>query len=228
MLSLLPFIITKFAHEIGFRIVGIFIYPLAYILRWKIRDVLYSGHKAYFEQICFTDDKTLPIPKFTLKERLAWLLWLFLDDSPAKDSIVRVRASTYNLSKTYDSALIETAYPFKFIYKYKILRDYWWSSVRNSHVNYFSWIVTGGWTDDKKVISGDYEDLIGNGWAKVGEKWFKQYRNGKYLISVKHKNGKYYPFYQYHSDKWLIAIGKNSGSGRETFTIRKSKPVDSY
>jgi hypothetical protein len=207
-------IFLKIVQEIFFRIVSVFMYPLAYIFRKQIRTYLYIWNGALIKEVTFTDTRNVLKQPMNLKTRFVWLFWIFLDDSPAKDNI--------NLDGTpsYDSSTSRKYYLSDFIYNNRVLRDIWWSFIRNNTVNFVSWNVTGGWKKpiEYTCLLGEYNENIDKSDDNV------YYVPGMYLIRVKHNDGSINSRFTYVGEilghKIGIWMGKSSGSGRFSFSTR--------
>lgn len=203
----------KLLKEIVFRILSIIFFPIAYYFRDEIRTYLYSWDEELIREVTFSDTRNVSVPKMTLVTRLVWFLWLFLDDSPAKDN-------TYNGKPSYDSSCTRKYYPTQWIYDNKILRDTWWSLIRNNSVNYISWNNTGGWKTPLEVetLWGYFDENI----DKSDDNSY--YVPGMYLVRILHNDGSTHSRFTLVSEvfgrKFAFWIGKSSGSGRFSFSMR--------
>lgn len=204
--------------EVGFRISSIIVFPIAYSFRTKIRNHLYAWNENLIKEVTFKDSRFEKVTKMSLKTRLIWFLWLFLDDSPARDNFLP------NGEKSYDSSMTRRYYPYQWIYDTKLFRDIWWSFIRNNSVNYVSWNITGGWIDNiydgksLEVLLGSYNDNIDKSDNNA------YYVPGMYLIRVLHKDGSWNTRFTYVGEifgrKIAIWMGKSKGSGRFSFSAR--------
>jgi hypothetical protein len=204
--------------EVVSRVLSIGGYPLAYILRHKIRDHLYCIDKELVVERSFEDTKNVPLGSFYSKVNWFYFgLWMFLDDSPARDN--------YNEdgSRRYDSSNTRRYYPSDFVYNTRWLRDFWWSFIRNNTVNYVSWTKTTGWQEPLV-----YEELWGKFDLAIDKKDDNSYYvPGMYLINVLHKDGKYHPRFTWVGEvfgyKCAAWMGLSKGSGRFSFSMRVKK-----
>lgn len=187
------------------RELSLFIYPLVYPFRWKIRSYLYGRHKEFFEdRVWSMDGFTVDKPQLSILDRIIMIPWFFLDDSPAKDNISKVNPSGYDESSTWDSSDGISGYPYQFIFNNRVLRDFWWSVMRNNRVNIFSYFrEMGGFSQDSDAI----EVLTGN---VEGTKMFN-------LWNVKHVDGKRYLYLIMNFGSKRCTIGQTEGSGRMAF-----------
>lgn len=205
--------IYELTKEIGFRVLSLVFYPIAYVLRTTIRKALYKWNGDFIKSVTFTDNRP-KTPKIPLYVYPVLFLWLFLDDSPAKDNVDDMRRPRYDSSNT------RRYYPNNFIYNNGILRDFYWSVIRNNSVNFISWSISGGW-----VSPIQYETL----WGKYDERIDKSddnsyYFKGMYFIRVLHKDGTWRTRFTYVGEifgrKIGIWQGESKGSGRFSFSIR--------
>ena len=73
--------------EIGFRVISVLFYPIACILQKQIRNNLYKVNKELVQEWTWKDSRDIEVRDFFKKvNKLYFFLWLFLDDSTAKDS----------------------------------------------------------------------------------------------------------------------------------------------
>ena len=206
-LSVLPIL-----EEIWWRVSALLFYPIAYYNRDKIRKKMYEADLFLVEERTWKDTRDLPVNDFYNKAGyFTFFLWLYLDDSPAKDSF-------YNGKPSYDSSDTRRYYPAQWIYDNKTLRDIWFSGIRNCAVNYKSWTRTGGWVKPTKVYLGKFDEEI----DKNDDNSY--YYEGLYLADILHKNGKVYPYYTYVGNfvgrKTGVWLGRSSGSGRFSMSVR--------
>ena len=143
-------------------------------------------------------------------------MWLFLDDSTAKDSYHSDGSLMWNASDN------DAHYP-KWVLKTKCfwLRVMWWSFIRNNSVNYASWQRTGGWVEPLK-----YNTLWGKFDAKVDKNDNNTYFfEGMYLIRVLQRDGKYHTRFTYVGNflgkKQAVWMGFSQASGRFSFSQRR-------
>ena len=205
--------IYELTKEIGFRVLSLVFYPIAYTFRAQIRASLYKWNESFIKYVTFTDYRPLT-PSIQFRIMPILFLWFFLDDSPAKDNI------NDDGSPSYDSSTSRGYYPSDFVYNNKILRNFWWSCIRNNSVNFISFSITGGW-----VSPIQYETL----WGVYDERIDKSddnsyYVEGMYLIRVLHKDGTWRTRFTYVGEifgrKIGIWQGESKGSGRFSFSIR--------
>lgn len=211
ILTVLQILCIKILQEVFFRATSLVMFPIAYFFRDYIRANLRNKYTSLFVERTWTDTQYIEVPKFSLWENILFLFWLYLDDSPAKDSF-------YNDLPSYDSSDTRRYYPTQWIYDNKTLRDIWFSFIRNNSVNYFSWYRTGGWTDEVECVAGKFDSRI----DKNDDNSY--YVAGWYVIKVKHVNGKTYPFFTFIGEifgrKIGMWLGRSSGSGRYSISIR--------
>lgn len=226
-LKVISTLLSMFLYKIGLdtllRTTAVVMYPIAYVFRWEIRRRLYSNHKLLFEERVWKDTQDESIPRFNAIEKITFVFWRYLDDSPAKDSITNINEHSYNDSNSWDSSDTRRYYPSEWIYNNRTLRDIWFSFIRNNSVNHFSWYRTGGWTDEINVVAGSYDKEI-NISDRADDGTHTYYYPGWYLVNVKHKNGKVYPYYTYvgvlFGRKVGMWFGRSPGSGRQSFSLR--------
>ena len=215
-ISLIAYELVK---EILSRVVSIVMFPIAFMLRDKIREHLYSIDKYLVQERTFDDTKYLPIGDFYSKvNKVYFFLWLFLDDSTARDSYHK------DGSTMYDSSDSDEHYPkWVLATNWFWLRATWWSFVRNNTVNYVSWTKSTGWKTplEYKCYWGEFDVAIDKNDSNT------YYVPGMYLINVLHKDGKYHPRFTYvgqvGSYKVAVWIGLSKGSGRFSFSMRVNK-----
>jgi hypothetical protein len=210
-LTIWAYAITK---EVVARLLSIIFYPIAYIMQDRLRNHLYSIDKALAMDKTFFDANMVSVGDFYKRvNKLYFFLWLFLDDSTGYDSKHSDGSIMYCASDN------DRHYP-KWVLKTKWfwLRAMWWSFIRNNTVNFVSWFRTGGWTDDIEILAGDYEVYINKNDSN------SYYKSGWYLVLVKHKNGKKYPYFTFigkiFEHKIGIWQGFSRGSGRFSFSLR--------
>lgn len=76
--------------EVIFRILSIPFYPIAYILKDKIKVHLHSIDELLVKERTWGDTQNISTKKFFSEvNKLYFFLWCMLDDSPAKDSFFR-------------------------------------------------------------------------------------------------------------------------------------------
>ena len=213
-------LVKALSKEIIVRAASIVFFPIAYALRWKIRESLYELDKYLIEERTLKNTQDISTWYFFNKvNAIYFFLWLFLDDSTSKDGFTNVREESYNESTCWDSSDTETYYP-AFVYKHRVLRDIWWSFIRNNTVNLWSWYRTGGWVRpiQQTTYWGEFDENIGKNDSNT------RYNPGYYLAKFKHNNGKSYIYFVYAGEhfgrKSGMVLGRSSGSGRWSFNIK--------
>ncbi len=206
--------------EVIFRVISIVLFPIAYILRWKIREHIYGLDKNLVEERILTDTQNFGVAAFyQTVNKCYFFLWMFLDGSSHKDRLVAVR-DTYNVSETWDSSDTRRYYPAQWVFDNRVLRDIWFSFIRNNSVNYVSWYRTAGWNLSKPIETfiGIYDKTVDKNDNN------SKYAPGYYIILIEHNNGKKYPYFTYVGEifgrKVGIWMGRSSGLGRFSFSIR--------
>jgi hypothetical protein len=205
--------------EVISRVLSIFMFPIAFILRDRIRIHLYSINEVLVKERTFEDTLYYPLRDFY--RQVNWfyfILWMFLDDSTARDSFHKDGSIMYDASDSdehYPKWVLDTNWFW--------LRATWWSFIRNNTVNYVSWTKTSGWIEPTQ-----YTCYIGKYDAKIDKSDNNSYFvKGMYLINVLHKDGNYYPRFTYVGEalgyKIAIWMGKSKSSGRFSFSWRIKK-----
>lgn len=215
-IGLLIYEITK---EVLSRVVSIIAFPIAFLMRDKIRASLYSVNEALVKERTFEDTKNIAVGDFYSKvNKLYFFLWLFLDDSTARDSYHKDGTPMYDASDSnqhYPMWVLATDWFW--------LRATWWAFIRNNTVNYVSWTKTTGWKEPMQ-----YECYWGKYDGKIDKSDDNSYYvKGVYLIRVLHKDGTYNTRFTYVGEvfgyKTAIWMGKSKGSGRFSFSMRAKK-----
>lgn len=202
--------------EIISRLLSLVFFPIAFVLRKRIRASLRSVNSLLIEERTWKNTQDVPIGDFYSKVNYFYFfLWMFLDDSPAKDNYHEDGSKMYDASDN-DKHIPEWIVKTKWFW----LRAVWWSFIRNNSVNYVSWFRTTGWCEEPEVTTY---------WGKFSIDIDKNDNNTKYipgmfLTLLKHNNGKTYPYFTYIGEifgkKIGIWQGRSSGSGRFSFSIR--------
>jgi hypothetical protein len=205
------------SKEIISRILSIVFFPIAFIMRDKIRTHLNNVNQVLVEERTWRDTQDTPTEYFyKAVNKFYFFLWLFLDDSPASSSYHE------NGKRMYDASDSDEHYPKWVLKTNKFwIRATWWSFIRNNTVNYVSWFRTTGWNTDKVSVE-TYWGKFGLDIDKTDNNF--RYVPGMYLVKIKHNNGKWYPYFTYVGEifgkKIGIWQGRSKGSGRFSFSVR--------
>jgi len=208
--------VSAIAKEVISRLLSIVFFPIALMLHDRIIKHLYGIDEALVKERTWKDTRELSVDKFYKKVNKAYFfLWMFLDDSTAKDSYDPYGGRMYSASDNPER------YP-EWIWnlQWTWLLQVWWAFIRNNTVNYVSWNRTGGWKTPYETTTywGKFDIHVDKNDKN------SQYYPGMYLSVIKHRDGKYYPFFTYIGTifvrKFGIWQGKSEGSGRFSFSVR--------
>lgn len=212
--------------ELISRVISILFFPIAYLMRDKLRSHLYSVNEELVKNRTFYD-ATINVPEdfYDKINKLYFFLWLFLDDSPAKDNVYPDGTLMYDASdrdKYYPQWVLDT--------KWFWLRATWWSFIRNNTVNYVSWFRTGGivyQTDGngtEYIAIEDYETYWGTYGKAIDKKDDNsRYVPGMYLVRIRHHDNKWYTRFTFIGEIFKHKVGVWQGrgdSGRFSFSVR--------